>query len=147
MLPNGILVDVSDTAYEFFCAEGLGLVEAACPDILLALQTEGEPSFDELHGLFQGNIRSGCDERVEVVGDLRDMIPISEMDSACTTPLETAAKMGRFPGLKLHDPEAGDEPEVAEIDGQDAIRPTGFRADRDGCSQPLPGHGRSRRPG
>ena len=68
MLPNGILVDVSDTAYEFFCAEGLGLVEAACPDILLALQTEGEPSFDELHGLFQGNIGSGCDERVEVVG-------------------------------------------------------------------------------
>jgi hypothetical protein len=43
----------------------------------------------------------------------------SGTDSARTSPLEAVAKRGRLPGLKLLDPEAGDEPEVAEIDGQD----------------------------
>src|ERR1039457_2236199 len=33
--------------------------------------------------------------------------------------LKTAAKGGRFSSLKLDDLQTGDEPEVAEIDGQD----------------------------
>jgi hypothetical protein len=43
----------------------------------------------------------------------------SGTDSALYKHSEAASKRGRQPGLMLLDPEAGDEPEVAEIDGQD----------------------------
>ena len=65
--PNGILVDISRAACEFLCAHHLGFVEASHPHIQFALQTEGEASLDELHGLFEGNLRSGCNQRVEMV--------------------------------------------------------------------------------
>ena len=60
-------MDVSRTAQELLRAHYLSLVEAAHPHIQFALQAEREASLDVLHGLFEGNIWSGCNQRVKMV--------------------------------------------------------------------------------
>jgi len=65
---NGILLDIPDTAYELLFAHNLAFVEAAHPDIQLAFQAKGEASLDELHGLFERNIRSRRNQSMEMVG-------------------------------------------------------------------------------
>src|ERR1035437_3110421 len=60
---NGVLLDIPNTVLEFLLVHDLALVETACPHIQLALQAKGEASLDELHGLLERNIRSGCNER------------------------------------------------------------------------------------
>lgn len=65
--PNGIFVNISRAACEFLCAHHLALVEASRPYIQFAFQAEGEATLDEQHGLFEGSVWSGCDQRVEMV--------------------------------------------------------------------------------
>ena len=60
-------MDVSRTAQELLRAHNLGFVEASHPHIQFAFQAEGEASLDVLHGLFEGNIWSGCNQRVKMV--------------------------------------------------------------------------------
>lgn len=54
-----VLLDISHTTHELLFAHDLTFVEAAHLYFVLALQTEGEASLDEPHGLFQRHIRRG----------------------------------------------------------------------------------------
>src|ERR1035437_10467804 len=65
--PHRVLLYISHTAHELLFRRDLALVEAAHPNLVLALQAEGEAALDALHRLFQRNIRSGCDQSVEMV--------------------------------------------------------------------------------
>lgn len=65
---NWVLFDVLRAGFEFVLGQDLGFVEAACPDVLFALEAEGETAFDELHGLLKRNVGGRGDEGVDVVG-------------------------------------------------------------------------------
>ena len=53
---------------ELLLRHDLALIEAAHPNIELALQAEGEAALDELHGFFKRNVRSRRNQSVEMVG-------------------------------------------------------------------------------
>ena len=70
---NRILLDVLQTVHELFFGHDLALVEAAHPDIRLALQdihlaleAERETAFDKLHGLFKRNFWSRGDQDMKM---------------------------------------------------------------------------------
>ena len=65
---NWVLFDVSRTGFEFVLGQDLGFVEAVSPDVLFALEAEGETAFDELHGLLKRNVGGRGDEGVDVIG-------------------------------------------------------------------------------
>jgi len=52
----------------------LGFIEASHPHIQFAFQAEREASLVELHGLFEGNLRSGCNQRVKMVRHNRECV-------------------------------------------------------------------------
>ena len=43
-------------------------VEAFLPDVRLALELEGEASFDELHCFFERDVFCRCEQEVDMVG-------------------------------------------------------------------------------
>ena len=64
---HGVLFDIPHTVQEFLFCRNLAFVETAHPHIMFALQSERESTFDVLHRLFQGDIRSRCNQRMKMV--------------------------------------------------------------------------------
>jgi len=62
-----VLLDIPCAVHELRFVHDLALIEAPHPHVALAFQAEGEASLDELHGLFERDIRGGCDQSVKVV--------------------------------------------------------------------------------
>src|ERR1017187_3436599 len=65
--PHRVLLDISNAVHELLFRRNLTFIEAAHPNVVLALQTEGESAFDELHCLFQRNIWSRRNQCMEMV--------------------------------------------------------------------------------
>jgi len=49
------------------CAQNLNLVKPALPNVALALEAKREATFDELKRLFERNIRSWCQQEMDVI--------------------------------------------------------------------------------
>ena len=123
---NGVLLDIPNTVLEFLLVHDLALVETACPHIQLALQAKGEASLDELHGLLERNIRSGCNESVEMVRHDDKCVQkesslaaifedgsLKEFSRGCD--LKQAAALGRHSGNEIRSSFLWREPHLASI--------------------------------
>lgn len=65
---NGILVNVIAMRVVIAWVFDAAKREALFPNRSFGFEAEGEASFDELNGLFDGNVGSGREEEMEVVG-------------------------------------------------------------------------------
>ena len=50
------------------CVRHAELLEAVFPDRHFGFKAKGKASFDELHGLLNGDVGSGCEEEMEMIG-------------------------------------------------------------------------------
>ena len=64
---NRILLNIQNTVHKLLFRHDLAFVEAAHPHILFALQPERKASLYKLHCLFERNVRSRRNKRVEMV--------------------------------------------------------------------------------
>ena len=64
---NWIFLDIAHAVSKLLRCRYLAFVETPHPNIHLALQAKGKTALNKLHGLLKGNLRSRCDQRVEMI--------------------------------------------------------------------------------
>jgi len=104
---DGVLMDVIAVRVEALAIGHTKLFEAVFPDGHFGFETEGESALYELHRLFNGDVRSGREDQVEVVGHKNEGVELVTMFRAVVAE-ELEEKVGVRVGLKEAAPLGGD---------------------------------------